>query len=76
MSELPPVTGRQAIAAFRKAGFEVVRIRGSHHVLKKAGHRYLLTVPVHGSNPLKPGTLRRLIRDAGLTVEQFAQLLD
>lgn len=76
MSELPTIQGKQAIAAFSRDGFSVVRINGSHHVMKKPGHLYLLVVPVHGTKALKPGTLRSLIRTAGLTVEEFVQLLD
>jgi predicted RNA binding protein YcfA (HicA-like mRNA interferase family) len=76
MSELPTIQGNQAIAAFSRVGFSVVRIKGSHHVMKKPGHVHNLVVPVHGSTPLKPGTLRSLIRAAGLTVDQFVQLLD
>ena len=75
MSEPPMVTGREAIQAFARAGFIEHHIKGSHRVLKKTGHLFQLTVPVHGKMPLKKGTLRRLIRDAGLTVEEFADLL-
>jgi len=53
MSELPSISGTQAIEAFAEAGFAVVRIsKSSHHIMKKAGHRYLLTVPVHGAQSL------------------------
>jgi len=76
MSELPVVTGPEAIRAFQKLGFRLERVRGSHHVLKRPGHVYLLTVPVHASKPLKPGTLRNLIRAAGISVEEFTELLD
>jgi predicted RNA binding protein YcfA (HicA-like mRNA interferase family) len=44
--------------------------------LKREGHPYVLAVPVHGSKPIRPGTLRSLIRDAGITVERFIELLD
>jgi predicted RNA binding protein YcfA (HicA-like mRNA interferase family) len=71
MPRLPSVTGRQAVNAFQKAGFNVVRIEGSHHVMKKDGHRFLLTVPVHGRKPIATGTLRSLIKASGLTVGQF-----
>ena len=75
MSKLPSITGADAVRAFRKLGFEVVRTRGSHYIMKRDGHANLLTVPVHGSAPVKRGTLRSLIADAGATVEQFAGLL-
>ncbi len=76
MSSLPVVTGKEAIPAFSKPGFSVARIRGSHHVMKKEGHRYQLSVPVHSGRPLKKGILRSLIQTAGITPEQFAELLD
>lgn len=76
MSSLPVVTGEEAIKAFSKLGFSVARIRGSHHIMKKEGHRHLLTVPVHPGQTLKTGTLRSLIRDAGIIREQFAELVD
>lgn len=71
MPELPDVTGADAIKAFNKFGFAVDRIRGSHHILKKPGHTYVLSVPVHGKHSLRGGTLRRLIRSAGVTVDEF-----
>ncbi len=76
MSEQPAINGREAIAAFCRCGFVVARTSGSHHTLKKEGHKYLLTVPVHGNSNLKPGTLRSLIRSAGLTVDEFVQSLN
>jgi predicted RNA binding protein YcfA (HicA-like mRNA interferase family) len=75
MSSLPSVTGRDAVKAFSQAGFAVVRIRGSHHVMKKSGHPNNVVVPVHGGRTIPPGTLRSLIADAGLSVEEFIRLL-
>ncbi|MCH7812623.1 MAG: type II toxin-antitoxin system HicA family toxin [Planctomycetes bacterium] len=71
MSRLPSITGLQAIETFERAGFQIDRIKGSHHVLVKEGHPYRLSVPVHKNDTLPRGTLTRLIRDAGLTVEEF-----
>jgi predicted RNA binding protein YcfA (HicA-like mRNA interferase family) len=76
MPKLPSVTGQEAIAAFEKAGFVVDRVSGSHHIMRRDGHPFVLTVPVHGNRNLKRGTLRSLIRAAGLTVEQFIELLN
>ncbi len=77
MPKQPVVTGNEAIAAFGRAGFALDRIaKSSHHILKKPGHRFLLTVPVHGAENLKPGTLRGLIKAAGITVEEFVELLN
>jgi len=73
MTRLPTVSGRQAVAAFESAGFEVRRQRGSHIVLVKPGFPETLSVPDH--RQLKPGTLRALIRKAGLTVDEFVALV-
>ena len=73
MPRLPAVSGRQAAAAFQRAGFEGRRQRGSHIILVKEGLPQTLSVPDH--RRLRPGTLRALIRKAGLTVEEFVGLL-
>ena len=73
MARLPAISGLQAVAAFQRAGFDVSHQRGSHIIMVKAGMPVTLSVPDH--RRLKPGTLRALIRKAGLTVEEFADLL-
>ena len=76
MGRLPSVDGRTVIRALIKAGFTIDRIVGSHHILVSPGDpRRALTVPVHGARDLKPGTLRAIIRQAGLTVDAFTDLL-
>lgn len=72
--KLPVVSGAEAIAAFRRAGYEWDGQHGSHVILRRAGppHRRL-SVPNH--KELAKGTLRALIREAGLTVDEFAGLL-
>jgi predicted RNA binding protein YcfA (HicA-like mRNA interferase family) len=76
MAGLPVVTGKDAVAALRCAGFVVDRIAGSHHVMTVPGDPgRTVTVPVKAGRDLKPGTLRAIIRQAGLTVEEFSGLL-
>lgn len=58
---------------FERCGWVVKRRHGSHIVLVKPGGRYNLCVPDHPE--LKAGTLRSLIRKAGVTVDEFIQLL-
>jgi predicted RNA binding protein YcfA (HicA-like mRNA interferase family) len=72
---LPEVSGMETIKALSRAGFVVVRQRGSHVSLEKrtVDEVIRLTVPLHSS--LKKGTLRRIISDAGLTVQEFKGLL-
>ena len=67
------VSGAEAVKAFQRAGWRIDRQRGSHVVLLRPGHIASLSVPQHPE--LAPGTLRALIRAAGLTVEEFAALL-
>ncbi|MGD9539287.1 MAG: type II toxin-antitoxin system HicA family toxin [Alphaproteobacteria bacterium] len=73
---LPAVDGKRVIRALIKAGFAVERIVGSHHLLvHRDNPARAVTVPVHGSRDLKPGTLRAIVRQAGLSVEEFNDLL-
>jgi predicted RNA binding protein YcfA (HicA-like mRNA interferase family) len=73
---LPAVNARQALAALQRAGFVVDRVRGSHYLLARPDDPVrAVTVPFHGKKDLKPGTLRNIIRQGGLTVEQFRELL-
>ncbi len=72
MSRLPVCSGQDAVRAFRKLGYEVDHQTGSHIILRTlAGRR--LTVPNH--RELAKGTLRALIREAGVTKEEFVALL-
>ncbi len=75
MAKLPSITGKQAVAAFEKNGFVVVRISGSHHILKRSDVAAILNIPCHAGKTLGRGLLRKQIENAGLTVEQFLQLL-
>jgi predicted RNA binding protein YcfA (HicA-like mRNA interferase family) len=73
MAKLPVVSGARVVKAFVRAGWRVDRQKGSHVVLLKAGHIASLSVPQHSE--LAPGTLRALMRAAGLSVEEFTKLL-
>jgi predicted RNA binding protein YcfA (HicA-like mRNA interferase family) len=73
---LPSLKGDDVIRALRKAGFDVTRIKGSHHVMRHRDDPGRATVvPVHASRDVKRGLLRKIIDDAGLTVEEFKTLL-
>ena len=75
MPKLPVATGPQIIAALKRARFVFDRQKGSHVTLWHPKKRRSVTVPDHGSKPLRPGTIRCIIRDAGLTVDNFRRLL-
>ena len=72
---LPVVSGNQAVRAFSKVGFVLVpkRGKGSHYFMNHPDKPVVLTIPDH--DPLRRGTLRSLIRDAGLTVQEFRNLI-
>jgi predicted RNA binding protein YcfA (HicA-like mRNA interferase family) len=73
MGRLANISGKEAVKAFRKAGWEQIGQVGSHVVMVKADVRVNLSIPQH--KELSVGTLRALIRNAGLTVEDFLSLL-
>lgn len=73
MPPLPVISGRDARRAFEKAGWVFNRQRASHMVLTKSGIPVNLSIPDH--KELDRGLLRGLIRDSGLTVDQFLDLL-
>lgn len=74
MSNLPVVSGRKAVKALAKVGYALDHQTGSHMILRQGRppHRRL-TVPNHRA--LAKGTLRAIIREAGLTVQEFEALL-
>lgn len=75
MTKLPAIYGKKAIKALSKAGFIVIRQRGNHVRLKKTtfGRTINVTVPLH--DVLDRGTLKSIIRTAGLSVDEFVELL-
>ena len=75
MTEIPTLSYRQIINALQRAGFVVVRQRGSHiRLQKRTKERVLkLTVPAH--NPVKKTTLAKIIKDASLPPKEFSELV-
>ena len=71
MPRLPVVSGKQTINALKHLGYEKKRQRGSHVVMRKGENGCV--VPLH--KELKAGTLAGIIRQAGLTVEEFLAAL-
>jgi predicted RNA binding protein YcfA (HicA-like mRNA interferase family) len=72
MASLPVYSGRDVVDIFGKAGWRLVRQRGSHMILVKPGNIVTLSVPDHRG--IAKGTLRSLIRSSGMTVEEFVTL--
>lgn len=69
------MSGKDTVQALSRAGFVFAHQDGSHVVLKHPLRRCRTTVPVHAGQDLRPGTLRGILRDAGLSVEEFIALL-
>lgn len=76
MTRLPRISGQDIVSALERGGYRLVRTRGSHHYLRGSGREVLVTVPVHGPRTVPAGTLSAILRQAGLTVDDFLQLLE
>ena len=74
MSKLPQVSGKQCIKALGKAGFYIKRQKGSHIILCRDEPFAEVVIPNHKT--LDKGTLRAIIRQAELDVDEFIDLLD
>jgi predicted RNA binding protein YcfA (HicA-like mRNA interferase family) len=70
MGKLPGINHLQAVKAFERAGFEIIRQSG--HIVMSDG-RIMIVIP--RNNPVNAITMFRIIRDSGLTLEQFRKLL-
>ena len=73
MPPLPIMSGRNVVRVFENLGWEVARRKGSHIIMVKEGINVTLSIPNH--KEVARGTLRSLIRSAGLTVVEFSNTL-
>jgi predicted RNA binding protein YcfA (HicA-like mRNA interferase family) len=71
MARVPHLSGRDVVKAFKKLGWQQTRQSASHIILVREGHIATLSVPNH--KEVAVGTLRSLIRSAGITVEEFVK---
>ncbi|HVN83042.1 MAG TPA: type II toxin-antitoxin system HicA family toxin [Terriglobia bacterium] len=74
MTKAPRVTGKRVIAALRQAGFDIIRIKGSHHFLQHTDGRRTV-IPVHAGESIGPGLLAKILRDCKMTIEVLQSLL-
>ena len=65
------VSGKSLCKIVERYGWSLKRITGSHHIYVKEGMNVILSIPVHGSRDLPTGTLRSILKDAGLTEEDL-----
>ena len=75
MTKLPLVSGEKAIKSLCKSGFVVTRQKGSHIRLKKMTFQGMITVTVPLHNVLDRGTLKSILRTAGVSVDEFVGFL-
>ena len=75
MTRLPDITGFKLIRILRKAGWIVKSQKGSHVKLVKKDSNNFIIVPVHARSTIPKGTLANIIKDAGLTIEQFVKMM-
>lgn len=69
-TRLPSLTALQMIAILQRHGFEIIRQRGSHTVMKHPDGPWT-TVPVHKGRDLAKGTIRQILRDTGLSADDL-----
>ncbi len=74
MTRLPSLTGDEITAALQTIGFVVVRVRGSHHILRHSDGR-VTVVPIHAGETVGPGLFSKILADCELTRDEFAGLL-
>lgn len=65
------ISGKAFCKFLHLHGWQLQRIRGSHHIYTHPDKTEILTVPVHANQDLKTGTLSKLLKDAGLTVQDL-----
>ncbi|PPD46434.1 MAG: hypothetical protein CTY16_09300 [Methylobacter sp.] len=74
MTFFPSLTGKDLLFALKKAGFSVVRVRGSHHFVQHPDGRSTV-VPVHAGESVGPGLISKILRDCELSREQLQKFL-
>jgi len=72
--QLPSITARKLVRFLKQQGFVEVRQRGSHLTLRRESDGRTVTVPVHTGQDIGKGLLKKILSDAGYTVEQFNRL--
>jgi predicted RNA binding protein YcfA (HicA-like mRNA interferase family) len=74
MPRLPRLRGRGIFLALRRGGFEILRIKGSHHFLQHPDGRRTV-VPVHAGEIIGPGLFNKILKDAEIELQEFEEWL-
>ena len=75
MPKIPQVRAREVVRVAEALGFVFDRQKGSHAVFYRASDRRRVVIPMHGTKDLRSGTLRGIINDLGITIEDFTARL-
>ena len=75
MPRLPRVTAKEAVRAVERDGWRSVKSSGGHRHFRHPTKPGRVTIPIHGSGDLTPGTVKGILAQAGLSVEAFIDLL-
>ena len=73
-SAVPAIPGIKVVRALERAGFEVTKVRGSHHVMRHPDGR-TVPVPVHPGRDMPKGTLRNILAIVGMEIDELRKLL-
>lgn len=73
MSNLPRIDGQKLIKILKKIGFDVIRIKGSHHFLRHPDGRTTV-IPVHAKETIGTGLFHKILKDCELSVDEFIQI--
>jgi len=74
MPRLPRLRRREVVVALRRAGFGVLRVKGSHHFMQHSDGRRTV-VPVHAGETIGPGLLGKILKDVEMEAEEFTRWL-
>lgn len=74
MAKTPRLTGKELIKLLKSLGFNVVRIKGSHHILKNLSGK-VTVIPVHSKEMIGPGLLAKILADCEIRKEDLLKLL-
>ena len=65
------ISGKRLCKILERNGWILDRIQGSHHIYVHPGNPKILTVPVHANRDLRKGTVRKILKDSGLTEDEI-----
>jgi len=74
LPKIPPISPNKLVKILEKEGFKVIRQKGSHVIMINS-RKTRIVIPVHPGKDIKPGLMRAILREAGISREKFLKLL-